>query len=254
MGGLEHGEASGALASVLLVTPVWKRFDLTRIMLEERRRTFDKAKLLGVDCECVCIGDDANLDTAERLGFVTIEAPNQLGRRYNDGHEYAVREGFDFSFQCNSDQVFEPELLVAIAQAPRDKFIATRWLTAIHRNGKKAVSYRNPLWSMRAYPIDLLRRAPRPCAEDIMSGCDRSAHEGAAAANRAVPLVYVEHGPLETIQFESDVQVTPWARNQKIALMNGKWETAVPWDAIGQVHGVNLVREMQKFYEERAHG
>lgn len=236
------------LTSVLLVTPAYRRYDLTALMLEQRRATFAEARKLGVECECVVIADDANLDIARGLGFATVEAPNVLGRKYNDGHEYAVREGFDFSFHVNSDQVFDPRLLGLLADAPRRRLLATHWMTAVSRSGRRAITYQNPVWAMRIYPVEALRNAPRPCAEDIGRMCDTSTHEGVAAANPGMAMAFVEAGPLETIQFESRIQLTPWSRHQKLALMDGTWQGAVPWDAIAEIHGQTFVRRVQQFY------
>lgn len=234
--------------SVLLVTPVFRRFHLTRLMLEHRVRTFEEATNLGVECQCVCIGDLDNVELARSLGFVGIEAPNLLGAKYNDGHEHAVDYGYDFSLHCNSDQVFDPELLALIDTAPTDTLLQTRWLTAVHDTGRKAISYRNPLWSMKVYPRALLERNPRPCGEGLMSMCDSSTHDGVLAANPGVGTTWLEVGPLETIQFESGFQITPWKRNLMVAGLTKTGETPVPWDRIGQLHGPKLVQDMRRFY------
>jgi hypothetical protein len=234
--------------SVLLVTPVFRRLDLTRIMLEHRVNTFEEASNLGVEAQCVCVGDFENIELARSLGFVGIEASNLLGAKYNDGHQYAVEHGFDFSFHCNSDQVFDARLLHAIDTSPIDMLIQTRWMTAVHDTGKKAIQYRNPLWAMKIYPTELLARNPRPCEENIMKMCDTSTHEGVLRANPGVDTLWLEVGPLETIQFESGFQVTPWKRHLWVAGLEKRGEVPVMWNEIWELHGPELVDTMQKFY------
>jgi hypothetical protein len=234
--------------SVLLVTPVFRRFEHTRIMLEHRVKTFEEADSLGVEAQCVCIGDFENVELARSLGFIGIEAPNFLGAKFNDGHERAVELGYDFSFHVNSDQVFDARLLHAIDSAPDDKLIQTRWMTAIHPTGNRAIQYRNPLWAMKAYPTRLLEKNPRPCEEEIMRMCDTSTHEGVLRANPGVETLWIEVGPLETIQSESGYQVTPWKRHLWVAGLEKKGEVPVMWDEIGALHGLELVDTMQKFY------
>lgn len=236
------------MRSILLVTPVWRRFELTRIMLTHRVKTFLEAEALGVRCGCVVIGDDENLATAVSLGFHAIEAPNVLGSKYNDGHELAVTAGWDFSFQVNSDQVFDPRLLAAIVQSPHDMLIETQWLTAVHRGGGKAISYKNPIWAMKAYPTHLLKNVPRPCDELAMSMCDTSVHNGVAAANPDAGTHIVEIGPLETVQFESGNQMTPWKRHLYAGMMSSTLECPVPWEGLAEIHGEDLVLEMREFY------
>lgn len=126
-----------AMKSIMLVTPVFRRFELTRIMLEHRVETFKSAQALGVSCGCVVVGDAPNLAVAEGLGFDVIEAPNLLGSKYNDGHQFSVENGWGISFQVNSDQVFDPHLLLELSRSPDDKLIQTEWLTAVHGTGKR---------------------------------------------------------------------------------------------------------------------
>lgn len=211
-------------------------------------RIFAEARELGVECQAVVIGNDDNLKLARSLGFATIEAPNWLGRKYNDGHAWALAEGFDFTFQVNSDQVWDPRLLVAIAESPDDCMIQTRWLHAVHRDGWKAITTYNPLWSMTAYPTNLLRNNPRPCDETLDRMCDTGVRAGVQAANPDAGVHEIELHPLETIQFESPTQLTSWGRHQKVALSNGTWETSVPWEEIRELHSDQLVSEVMSFY------
>ena len=236
---------------LLLVTPVFRRFHLTRLMLEHRVKTFEIAEQSGIKCQCVCIGDHENVELAEHLGFVGIKAENVLGAKYNDGHQFAVDSGYDVSFHCNSDQVFDPQLLVELANSPLNKPINTTWLTAVHPMGNRAVSYQDKdNWAMTAYPVNLLRKNPRPCEEGIMRLCDSSTRHGVLSASPelAGQSHTVEVGPLETIQFESGFQLTPWKNNYYRALKDGKNEYPVPWSSIAELHGQDLVNTMREFY------
>lgn len=233
---------------IALVTPVFRRFALTEIMLKHRKQTFIELEKLGVVGTCVVIGDDDNLITADGLGFPTIQSPNLLGAKYNDGHQWAVENHFDISFQVNSDQVFHPELLRRIAESPLDSLIRTVWSSFVHGSGKKSLIFQNPVWSMKAYPTDLLRKAPRPCSEDIMSMCDTSTHNGVVKVNPNAPTHTVELGPLESIQFESGFQITGWLNWVKLARYVGTQEVPVPWDEITRMHGHTLTDSMRRFY------
>lgn len=238
------------MKSIMLVTPVYRRFDLTRLMLLQRMDTILQAAAYGVRVGCVCIGDWENLAIARMCGFHTIEAPNILGSKYNDGHQYAYEDGWDISFQVNSDQVFDPELLLKIADSPDDKIIESYWLTAVHKSGTKALTYQNPLWSMLAYPRQLLAANPRPCEEQLMSMCDTSVRQGVLYANRdkEIYIHKVESGPLEVVQFESEQQLTPWKRNEILAARQGISEHSVPWEGISLIHGEPFTMRMQDFY------
>jgi hypothetical protein len=50
------------------------------------------------------VADDENLDIAREFGFETVETPNDhLGRKFNDGLEYAGSRGADFLVLIGSD-------------------------------------------------------------------------------------------------------------------------------------------------------
>ena len=65
----------------------------------------------GIQAHCVVVGDDANLGTAERLGFHTVQQNNEyLGRKFNDGFQYAAEHGADFVVSIGSDDWVHPDL------------------------------------------------------------------------------------------------------------------------------------------------
>lgn len=240
------------MTNILLVTPAWQRPELTEILLRYRKDVLEPAcEQAGVHCETVLIADDANFEIAQALGCHAVKAANVLGAKFNDGYEFAVKEGFDWAFHVNSDQVFDPQLIIEICKAPTNKFVATTWLAAVHSSGERCIAYRNPVRAMQAFPVNLLRNCPRPCAEEIMSGCDRSTWDGVAAANPGAGVHRVNVGPLETIQFESEVQLTGWERHLTIGYLNGSFEHRVPWEEIERRFGAELVADMRGFYETR---
>ena len=235
------------MKSVLLVTPAWQRYELTALMLARRAAT----DWGDVRVDTVVIADDDNLDIARAHGFATVERDNDwLGRRYNDGHEYAYTHGYDWSFHVNSDQAFDPRLLQAIVETPRTHVAATRWMAAVNADGRRAAVYRNPIRAMQAFPRELLAHNARPCRERLVRGCDKSTHDGVRRATGAEDHI-IEVGPLETVQFESAVQLTSWKRHQRLALADGSWEIAVPWDALRSVHGPEFVNDMRRFYDAK---
>lgn len=250
--------------SISLCTPVWRRHRLTELLMARRAAGIEHLRNLGVRAQCVMVGDEPELrEIARRHGFGWIEAPNVLGAKYNHGHEWALVSGYDVSLQCNSDQVFDPELLRALARTPQDKVALTHWLTAVHESGRKAISARNPTWAMTAYPAGLLEANPRPCDEDAMSGCDRSTLEGVVRANgldlriddsesvwnvAGDDAAHLELGPLETIQFESGNQLTPWKRWLLVAMASRAAEGPVPWGGVAELHGQPFTDQMKEFY------
>lgn len=237
----------------MLVIPVWKRYALTRIMLQQLQTTFRLCEWGGVHANAVVIGDDANLTVAEDLGFCVLESENLLGKKYNDGHEFSVEQGYDVSLHCNSDQAFQPSLLRRMAHADDNKIIRSHYLTAIHKSGEKAISYRNPVWAFNAFPTKLLAKNPRPMHDKIMKMCDSAAVMGVLHANPHALDIDVGYSYFEAIQFESETQLTPWERHVLVATKTSSGEEGpVPWDAIELIHGKWFQSELLQFYNSRA--
>lgn len=237
------------MKSVLIVIPVFRRFKLTKIMLEHlANSTLPMTEQLGAKVGVAVIGDDDNMQVAEQHNFHCKYSPNILGAKYNDGHQMAVELGYDFSLQANSDQVHSPQLLKAITESPNDAMIRTTWLTFVHGCGKVSLQFQNPEWAMKAYPTDLLRTVPRPCEEHIMEKCDRSTHLGVGERHPDAPTHTIDLDPLQSVQFESAFQITAWRHWLRAASATGRVPRAVPWDPLRQSYGDELVFDMKESY------
>lgn len=97
---------------IYFVTPAWQRFDLTRVVLEQRRLLADFLAERGIEARCVVVADDLNADIAESQGFDVLRKRNYaLGRRFNDGIEYAARHGAEWIVPIGSDSFLDPTYL-----------------------------------------------------------------------------------------------------------------------------------------------
>ncbi len=78
---------------IVFVSAAWQRFAVTRLALAQRAHLCGELSERGHEATCVIVADDENLDIASEFGFETVEQSNaQLGRKFNDGLEYAARE------------------------------------------------------------------------------------------------------------------------------------------------------------------
>lgn len=123
---------------IALVIPVHGRVGLTDICLEQRLRLVYDLAGLGVDAEVVVVGDDDNLASARRYGFHVVEAPNPLGRRINDGFEFAFRElGADHVVFNGSDSWLMPGPLAdlpapgVVRSSTRLALSSGRWIVQV---------------------------------------------------------------------------------------------------------------------------
>lgn len=95
--------------SLWFVTPAWRRYELTRVCLEQRQRVIAHLRRNLIDARCVVIADDENLDIARSFGFDTVEQNNDgLGRKWNDGIKYAANHGAEWIVPIGSDSWIDP--------------------------------------------------------------------------------------------------------------------------------------------------
>lgn len=114
---------------IYFVTPAWRRFDLTRVVLEQRKRAVDFLSERDVEARCVVVADDRNADIAEELGFEALRRPNYaLGRRFNDGIQYAADHGAEWVVPIGSDSFLDPAYLFPL---PKPHALRTSTLYAI---------------------------------------------------------------------------------------------------------------------------
>lgn len=94
------------MTSLWFVTPVYRRFHLTRICLEQRRRLLEA---LPFEARQVIIGDDENLDVARDLGFDIVEKDNKyVASKFNAGYRYACENGATHCMPIGSDSWLHP--------------------------------------------------------------------------------------------------------------------------------------------------
>lgn len=90
--------------SLWFVTPAYRRYDMTALCLEQRSRVIAELAEHGIEAHQVVIADDDNLDIAKAWGAATVERDNRMvGRKFNDGMEYAGRQGAEWIVPIGSD-------------------------------------------------------------------------------------------------------------------------------------------------------
>lgn len=123
----------GRVNVLYFVTPAWRRLALSAVCFEQRRRVMAELAEHGIEAHCVVVADDENLELARAAGFEVVEQDNEwLGRRFNDGIEYACRHGADWIVPVGSDSWVEAAYF---APLPTDGAIRTsRYLCTITRD------------------------------------------------------------------------------------------------------------------------
>lgn len=102
--------------NVWLVSPAWRRFDVTRLALAQRAHLAVELAARGIDARVVIVADDDNLTIAREHGFDTVELPNDrgVGAKFNAGFQHAAQHGADYFVHIGSDDWVHPDLFTPI--------------------------------------------------------------------------------------------------------------------------------------------
>lgn len=234
------------MSALALVTPVHGRFELTRIVLEQRSRLLDELASLGVDAYQVIVGDDANLDTAREFDFEILECPNVLGLRINDGFEYAFRELVaDHVCYVGSDDWLLPAHLADVPTQGRAR--ASRWISLVSPDGKLiAAAEGSPAKGRVPWTLSRDLLAPsgfRPADDTLTRFLDTSILRGLPLPTVEAFEFHAEDDPLRCVDFKSNgVQMTPWRLH-----LPGPARPN-PFEVLATRYPADLCERMEEFY------
>lgn len=226
------------------VTPAYLRYELSEVCFEQRRRVIQALAAEGVEATCVVIADDDNLDIARSKGFHTVHQRNDrgLGRKFNDGYEYAVRHGAEYAVPIGSDSWIQPSFFTDIPTSHTRVLSSHNYAAVAH---DRMVVCRVTMERCPAGPYvlhrNLLQRADyRPTGDDL------NRHLDSTTIRTLQPFRWVhrdEH-PLQYIGFRHPVHaITSYGRLKK------RWgvrESADPWSELREVYDADLVEAARK--------
>jgi glycosyltransferase involved in cell wall biosynthesis len=109
------------------VSPAWRRFSITRLVLAQRRCLCDELAARGHTANSVIVADDDNLDIAAGYGFATVELDNSdLGARFNVGYQYAAEQGADVFVHVGSDDWVHPDTFNILNEQHPEPFLVAQ--------------------------------------------------------------------------------------------------------------------------------
>jgi hypothetical protein len=103
------------MTQLWFVTPAFQRYELSAVCFDQRVRVIEALAEQGVEAHCVVVADDENLDLARERGFAVVERDNEwLGRKFNDGQQYAGEHGAEWIVPIGSDSFIDPQYFVPL--------------------------------------------------------------------------------------------------------------------------------------------
>jgi hypothetical protein len=210
------------VTSLWFLVPAHGRVELSRVCLRQLRRTCDTLIGNGLYANAVVAADDANLETAEELGFATVRRANDpLGRKWNDCYELACSpdlnpEPADYVAALGTDDWVDPEFVLA------GGFIPAAML--------KPLRY-------------------RPAEEDRDRAIDTSVITRLGAHYGHAPRVeYFDLHPLQIVDFKSDTQLNSY--EDCLAYLGGG-ESHDPFGDLAAAYPAEAIDEMRALVDSR---
>lgn len=218
---------------IYFVTPAWQRYGLSAVCFDQRLDVIRTLAAAGVEARCVVVADDENLDLARARGFDVVERDNEwLGRKFNDGMEFAGRHGADWIVPIGSDSWIDPAYFLPLPNPG-----ATRTSPAYCVVAERLAELRVGGHGAGPYMFHRTLLAPsrfRPAANKLRKNIDHSTIAGIRRPVRWQPQTI---HPYQYIGFRGTPHITRYDR-----LMD-KWGVAEhePWAILAQHYPADLV-------------
>lgn len=241
--------------SLWLVIPAHRRYEVTRVSFPQLAWACAQLRERhGIDANAVVIADDNNIDIAHEHGFHTITQANRpLGRKWNDGYQYACNLGADYVCPCGTDDWLDPDYL---AQLPGDRQVrASRASSTVSEDGTR-LAYLHIDYAggdgIRIIPRKMLEPSRfRPADDRKERAIDTSVW---LTMNRTAPGYEFEYArdPLSIVQFQSHApQLNTY---QALVDRFGQGEPQEPWSVLRTRYPSRFVEAAKAMYAERAAG
>jgi hypothetical protein len=232
--------------SVWFVIPAWRRVELSAVCFEQFAGVIGTLRAAGVEAEAVVIADDENLDVARALGFATLERDNSgLGRKFNDGQEYAGNHGADWIVPIGSDSFVDPAYFLPLPPVEVTRTSGMYAMVTARRMAELKVGWIGA--GPRMYHRSRLEPTGfRPAPDKLMRTID--SHTVRAIVKSTGPLTWEwrDLHPLQYIGFRYPPYITGYG---SLVRTWGVRERVNPWDRLAAVYPPDLVKRVRTLME-----
>jgi hypothetical protein len=237
---------------VFIVTPAWKRFDVSRIVFSNFYY-IKKSLLKKINVQVVVVANDLNLKIAKKFGLHTVNSPNDyLGRKFNDGYEFAFKNGADIVIPVGSDSLISSDIIEKGVSLSKEGSIVFSSMHSVIREDGKMIgkiktasltggSNKGALW---LYRRNLMKRVGfRPCNDKKKRGCDRSTLESLVGKRTRFIL--------NDINFYQHVGIK--SKNNQICKYSDYksqfiGQDANPFEVLRQYYSKDIIVNIEKYY------
>jgi glycosyltransferase involved in cell wall biosynthesis len=220
---------------IYFVTPAWQRYELSEVCFEQRRRVVDHLNEHGIEAHCVVVADDENIDLALSKGFEVFKQDNEwLGRRFNDGIQYAAHSGAEWIVPIGSDSWIDPAYFLPL---PDPSLTRSSKMYAAVTSGR--IGYLNVAHPTNPAGPHMIHRSRLP--ESLRPTVDernRYIDSATLAGLSDLRFEFRDLHPLQYIGFRGQPHLTPYDR---LWTAWGVRESTDPWTELATVYPQDLV-------------
>lgn len=219
------------------VTPAFQRYALSEVCFAQWQQVSAALAARDVELRVVVVADDDNLDIARAAGFDTLEQNNDwLGRRFNDGIEYACRNGADWVAPIGSDTWISPDYLYPLPGTRTSR--RSRMCAVVNQDRLAELYVTNVGVGPFLYHRSLLKPSGyRPAEDKISHGVDTSTMIG-IREHRSIRWEERNLSPFQHIGFRGKPHLTKYSR---LWAAFGVKEHYQPWQRLAEHYPADLV-------------
>jgi hypothetical protein len=217
---------AGEVVNLWFVTPAHGRLEITRHTLKQRAKLCER-----IGARCVVVAEDYNLQLAGFYGLDRLYQENRfLGRRFNAGVEYALKQGATHITLFDSDSISLDSVYENLGDSPR--FHPN--YSFVMANGRRA-EIRHERWVQTIWPARFMKMVEgQPCDRWINKHVSSSALRNIAAVAESYGTTlgpeYVTVDRLEQVGFQSEDNISNPASILYAAKV-GRWASDV-WEPL----------------------
>jgi glycosyltransferase involved in cell wall biosynthesis len=225
---------------IFFVTPAFQRYELSAVCFEQRSLVVGQLAQQGIEARCVVIADDDNLDIARSMGFEVVERDNRwLGRKFNDGIEFALRQGADWIVPIGSDSWIDPGYFIPEPAHP----ITSRFYAAVEADRLLQLTIAAPGGVGPHVFARELFVTTRPAGDRLRRGIDTSI----LAAMGPIEWEWRDRHPMQYIGFRGERHITTYAKMQRAW---GGLERLDSWEALADHYPLDLVNRARQVMKD----